>query len=261
MLAASLLSLCHENMRENAHCQPIMRENDNFIDRLMSVLGDRKLYPWGMALGFSSATLARLKRGNSPKGETLAMIARAENASVSWLLTGQGPPYLVHRADTDADLAALLGSYLDDEDWRVDMLHDVRHAVLALTQPAVIGEGDDAVPYTALELCAGPIGPVTANAVRDRVHCAVRLSADQVRDLQTGRVGTWQILQILASGEDHGGQRVAELASQYDTGAFTRDEQILVEKYRSLPPGDRTRTQTIVDALAHAVDTDAEGNP
>lgn len=236
-----------------------MREKDNFIDRLMSVLGNRKLYPWGMALGFSSATLARLKRGSSPKGDTLAMIARTENASISWLLTGQGAPFLVQRADTDEDLSALLHAYLDDELWRVDLLHDVRSGVFVLTQPAEVGEGDAAVPYTAMELCAGPIGPRVADTVRDRVHCAVQVSADQVRDLQTGSVGTWRVLEWLSIGEDHGGQRVAELASQYDTGAFTRDEQILIEKYRSLPPGDRTRTQTIVDALAHAVDTDAEG--
>lgn len=236
-----------------------MRDKRDFFQRLLWVLGDRKLYAWGMPMGFSSATLARLKRGTAPKGETLAMIARAENCSVSWLLTGQGAPFLVNPCDTDAEMESRLRAYLDDEDWRVDLLHDTRVAVVVLTLVAEFGEKEDAVQYTAMELLSGPVGPISAETLRPRVQRAVRVDPDQMRAVREGKVGTYRVLQWIGlSGEDHGGQKLAELAAQYGGGAYAPDEQAFVEKYRLLSPADRTRAQAVIDAL---VDTgaDAEG--
>lgn len=43
-------------------------------------------------------------------------------------------------------------------------------------------------------------------------------------------------------------------------GALSRDEEVLVEKYRQLKPGDRTRAQAVFDALvAVAVKKDKAG--
>ncbi len=48
--------------------------------------------------------------------------------------------------------------------------------------------------------------------------------------------------------------RVADEAGNYNAekgaGTWSREEQALVEKYRQLKPGDRTRAQAIFDALA-----------
>lgn len=51
---------------------------------------------------------------------------------------------------------------------------------------------------------------------------------------------------------------VAEKSEKYKVekgvGTLSREEEVLVEKYRLLKPGDRTRAQAIVDALATTVD-------
>lgn len=48
--------------------------------------------------------------------------------------------------------------------------------------------------------------------------------------------------------------RVAEEAGTYQAekgaGALSREEEMLVEKYRQLKPGDRTRAQAVLDAFA-----------
>lgn len=54
--------------------------------------------------------------------------------------------------------------------------------------------------------------------------------------------------------------RVAEKSGTYDAskkekgvGALSQEEEALIEKYRHLKPGDRTRAQAIVDALVTTV--------
>lgn len=42
-------------------------------------------------------------------------------------------------------------------------------------------------------------------------------------------------------------------------GALSREEEVLVEKYRHLKPGDRTRAQAIVDALVTTVKKNETG--
>lgn len=51
----------------------------------------------------------------------------------------------------------------------MDVLPDTREAVLVLTLPAAVGEGEMAVRYTAMELLAGPIGPQSAETLWPRV--------------------------------------------------------------------------------------------
>lgn len=46
--------------------------------------------------------------------------------------------------------------------------------------------------------------------------------------------------------------RGAYRAEKKGSGALSREEEVLVEKYRHLKPGDRTRAQAIVDALAES---------
>lgn len=51
--------------------------------------------------------------------------------------------------------------------------------------------------------------------------------------------------------------RVAEEAGIYKAekgaGALSREEEVLVVKYRQLKPGDRTRAQAVLDAFASTV--------
>jgi len=47
-------------------------------------------------------------------------------------------------------------------------------------------------------------------------------------------------------GEDHGEQKVAELAAQYGGGALAPDEQVFAERYGRLTAADRTRAHALL---------------
>lgn len=58
--------------------------------------------------------------------------------------------------------------------------------------------------------------------------------------------------------------QVAEESGTYikttqGVGALSRDEEALIDHYRHLPPGDRTRAQAIVDALAQSFGAKKKG--
>lgn len=60
-----------------------------------------------------------------------------------------------------------------------------------------------------------------------------------------------------------GASGAAEEKGEYHkgAGALSREEEVLVDKYRHLKPGDRTRAQALVDALAStAVKKDKTGS-
>lgn len=69
-----------------------------FIDRLTLLARGRQLYPWLAGVGWSKTDVARVKNGHIPGSEKLAMLARSEPVSLTWLLTGQGAPYVTGAA-------------------------------------------------------------------------------------------------------------------------------------------------------------------
>lgn len=232
-----------------------LHASGDIIGRLLWLVGDRRLYSWGKSLGFKSATIARIKKGQTPSSEMLSTIARVENASITWLLTGRGQPYLVQHAESDEDLAEQLRDRLDDEDWDIDLLHDGENAVVALTLPALIGESPGAICYHAVELFAGPVGPATAALIRPRVQESADIGPDRLRALTRGMIGPRHVLDWIGEGDETPDRRVAELAAHYgtqDAGALSPEEQVWVRKYRQLGRADRTRAQAVIDALADA---------
>lgn len=60
-------------------------------DRLTILIGKEKPFAWAKRIGIPSATFSRLwNDGVVPKADTLLCIAKAENVSIDWLLTGKG---------------------------------------------------------------------------------------------------------------------------------------------------------------------------
>lgn len=58
--------------------------------------GDVKPNPWASRFGWDRGLISRVFAGKQlPGPEALAQLAAAERVNLTWLLTGEGPPYLV----------------------------------------------------------------------------------------------------------------------------------------------------------------------
>ena len=67
-----------------------------FLERMLFLVGGRKQHSWGLAIGLTRGMVDGVfRRGQLPSAEALAIIASAERVNLTWLLTGEGPPYLV----------------------------------------------------------------------------------------------------------------------------------------------------------------------
>lgn len=171
-----------------------------FPKRLQRLLEGRKQTPWGEQLGSNKGTIYRMFQGEIPRWETLCAIQHAENASLSWLLTGEGAPYLATRRDTDAQCAALAGGLLARaRNWSAYIAYgQACLRCLVLTRPAAFQVGGRRVPYTALAVVAGPIGPQTLSVLEGlagRQHLWLAPMADDaVTHIAQGEVGTFGLL-------------------------------------------------------------------
>lgn len=84
-------------------------EIEAFLARLQRVLDGRKPYPWAAENGLSRGAIGRLLKGQLPDPDKLLQVIRNEGLSLSWLMTGQGTPFLFHAPATDAQAAELIG--------------------------------------------------------------------------------------------------------------------------------------------------------
>jgi transcriptional regulator with XRE-family HTH domain len=240
----------------------MMPESEHFSNRLAHIIGPRRPYPWAQSLGITRGSINRmLNEGHIPGGDILARLAQVESCSITWLLTGQGAPYLVHRTASDAETAERLRAHLADEAWQCHVLEDGRRGVIVLAQPAELGEGEEAVRYTAVELIAGPWGPETAGILAPRVDGATRVAPAVIDDAHQGRLGAYGALSVLADAaarESDAGKRVARIAESYGGRAHTPEEQAWLDAWHRLSPASRTHARAVVDALAHQGSCDAK---
>lgn len=242
-----------------------MHESVSFAARLTQVLGTRRPYPWAKDLGITRGTVNRmLNEGHVPGPDVLARIAQVESCSITWLLTGQGAPYLVHRTDTDAETAERLQAHLADEAWHCHILEDARRGAVVLSLPAQLGEGDEAVRYTAVEIIAGPIGPEAAEVLSEHVEGAVRYGSATIDAIFRGQIGARAALDLIQAGtsmpSDLAAARVAEIAGTYGGGAYSPDEKAWVDVWHRLSPASRAHARAVVNALAQQATDDPGEN-
>lgn len=248
--------------------------HQDFLSRLKHVSGGRYVTAWLKGLGLSGSVVTGLSRGNIPKGQTLMHLLCMENVNASWLLTGEGNPYLVEVAASDTDARARINDALKSPGWAVVMATDkLNHALIFMGPARFVLEDKPPRPYTAVTVLANP-GPealmaLTASAGDVR---SLLVSEARFQDLTLGRLGSYQLLGDRASPgllakaqplQAAMAETIAEHAARYNAGptgeAISPDEAALLGKYRGLSQADRTRVQTIVDALAAAV-RDAEAS-
>ena len=70
-------------------------------ERLCFLRQGRKPTEWANSLNLPYTTLQGIEAGRGVRAETFRLIARVENASISWLLEGKGHPYLVNHCNDD----------------------------------------------------------------------------------------------------------------------------------------------------------------
>lgn len=76
-----------------------------FLDRLTWLTGDEGPYTWGREIGLTRGVIDGItRRGLYPSAESLQIIATAERVNLTWLLTGEGPPYQVNPPPDPQDL-------------------------------------------------------------------------------------------------------------------------------------------------------------
>lgn len=216
------------------------------------MLGNRTPYAWGTSTGIGRGAAQRLADGLMPGGQLLARIARVENLSITWLLTGAGTPYLVYRADTDADAARHLHALLDEDGWTINLVASDAARALVLTQPASI----DRIDYTIVEVLAGPLAERTVS-LADRAPSAGRwqhtVSAGDLRRLAAGQFGSWALLR--PGGLLSQGREVAQFEIEAPTSppAPEQDEaDSLVQAWRRLDPPLRRVAAATLGALEAA---------
>lgn len=248
-------------MPENSNC--------NFLSRLRFLLGRRDEYPWGAALGLSHSQInAMFKQGILPKGQTLLAIQRRENANISWLLEGAGAPYLVEHCRDDAECRAQARLILEEPGWSVAIAGDDVRQALILTLPCSYQQAAHKrkIEYVELHILtnAGPRAIEDAAAIAAEVR-TLTLAPPLFDDLISGHLGAYRLLGDEKSAGLMSESRVvddmigaiAETSAHYtrrfDTLPIAPDENALLDKYRRLSVADRSRVQTITDALAAQV--------
>ncbi|MBD3609038.1 MAG: hypothetical protein HUJ30_00655, partial [Gammaproteobacteria bacterium] len=178
-----------------------INNHTNFLSRIKFIIGGRDNYPWGMALGFGKSTIgAMVNEGKAPSGPTLSNIARAENASLTWLLEGKGQPFLVNHYDRYEDALDYLSAMLEEEAWQPYMITDGARYAMVLTLPGQFESKGKMIDYTLLEVVAGH--GITSHAMGIAEYFreaspslqSITTTAATMDDLYRGRMGTWSLV-------------------------------------------------------------------
>lgn len=168
----------------------------NFKERIETILEGRKLHPWGSSLGLGRGLLDGISQGTIPKADALAMISRAENVRIDWLITGEGAPYLVSRFPDEAEALEHLEVLLEEEGWSGYVVSDGAREALVLVLPRQImaktGE-TVAAPVVEVLVGGGPALPVAAEAVLGELR-EVTVEPETLAHLSNGHLGTYHLL-------------------------------------------------------------------
>lgn len=129
----------------------------DFFKRISFILADRKITPWAASIHISSSVLENIKKGGAPGSEILTRIMWTENANTSWLLNGNGSPFMVDINHSAEELQEWLDLRLNDEDWAVHIIDHPTHPVFVLSMPVShTFKNDKTISYKAIEVATGP---------------------------------------------------------------------------------------------------------
>lgn len=236
-------------------------EVDEYLARLERVLAGRKPYPWAAANGISRGTIGRMLKGELPDPARLVPVLRSEGLSLTWLLTGQGTPFVVHSPTSDAQGADLIRQYL--EEMGAPSVSIIRNAeassslVVALTEHVSKAPADaEPYEYDHSEVIAGPrLGALSAAAAAEA--SAVRratFDGPSWRRLASGYMSLIELAERIAATpalyaiapRSAPISRVAE--PEPTLGELSELEQKMIAALRALPIGVRETMVKMVEA-------------
>ena len=205
----------------------------NFSTRLKTLLSERKPTPWGVSLGLHSATPGRMLNNKPPSYEAILAIAHAENANISWLLTGNGMPFNVEHFCTDVDIAKALDGYIKDKEWNIYLLFDQKNTVIVLSdENAIYTFKDKEIPYRDIKVLIAPVGKATLNGLTATLmlkkSCPIHgvyIKPEEYKLLAEGQLGTY----LLFGTEKQPGviklpQKIADAAALQEFVLTTSDK-------------------------------------
>lgn len=235
---------------------------NSFYDRLVFVLGDNDKHPWGDRLGISPTKISNMFRGEGhiPNHESLALIRRVENVSITWLITGDGAPYVVSRCQLDAEACELLRQHLKDEpNWAIHIAACEPDFTVVLSQPCRIKSGERDIEYFCIEIISGA-GPDTLHvafeARQKHPVFLLRLRRAEFQRLSTGWMGNMELF-----GWRHTPSLLDQASPLVDTApifalphvaepravyGLPTDERELLDVYRELPEAKKKAVLTLL---------------
>ncbi len=168
--------------------------------RAVRILGGRRPHTWGNLLGLSSGAVQRLIRhGFVPGWKGLWKLVRVENVSLTWLIDGIGPPYLVHSSVTDLHASRLVRKLLEEfDDWRITLLPGRVLSAIVLDADRLLDTGENKpLAYRHVVIIGGATGPLALTAAieareRYRVNLA-ELEDSALLLISAGEVGPFAL--------------------------------------------------------------------
>ncbi len=170
-----------------------------FSHRLGHLLAGRKIHPWGAALGVSKGAAETMSKGQVPGAEILRLIRYQEGASLGWLVTGDGAPFVLEHCDQ----AQVLADALADEAQQGPLTLHLFYAdagggqVLLLTRPGQLQYRQRRLAYRHARLWTLALPELPAEL---QAHCHQHdwlwHDCDQalLGQLQAGQLGPWLLL-------------------------------------------------------------------
>lgn len=225
-----------------------------------------------MGIGLTTGTINRIKKGQSPSAETLALLHQVENASYRWLTEGFGPPFNTITLRTDEETADVLDNLLAER-WTIHLLTaEGGGRALVLTQPRQRAlKQDKTLDYTGVEIVNGVIGPQTLDRIARAGGAGytlahIELDEETLQRLASGHMDNPALFGLLqhypasTAGEyDRVAEEIAHYRDAKEGGAdLSPAERELLERYRSLPPEDQRRLQAVSSAFRAEVSAEKD---
>jgi hypothetical protein len=238
----------------------------SYLARLDYVLAGAKPYPWAAAHGLSRGAIGRMLKGQLPDPEKMVPLVRSEGLSLSWLLTGQGTPYLVHCPSSDAQGADLVRQLAEEMGKPGGVL--LRNAdnqdevVAVLAEPAAKAAlGAEAYIYRHGEVIGGQVlREHTAQAVMDTCQNPKSriIDGSKWRRLSSGYMALSELWTLIDTQPKRfpRPQPLPEIAAappRIETVSDLSDwEREILESLRGVPQSVRDTVAAMVKAAAEA---------
>jgi len=219
-------------------------------------------------------TKAEDGNGIPPTYETLTKITRTENVSLSWLVDGLGPMFLIGLIADDALLAREVHVRAEDEpSCDIALLTDGEFAVVVFHQPAQLVDKRGLIEYRAVDVVAGPAGVTLSDAVvRLSERRAISVTTISPQEMREGLGTGWGSYQLFGDKErpgmirpstsrrrHHQGQGPFKVAEVFPPDGYSVNRAMKVQLMQlsavmpDMLPDERTAITVMIEAITDRV--------